>query len=143
MWNCKCAPWLNMDVRMICACCFCNKLISPWFDECCTVCPHIKPFSFESEAYSGDSAQLYCYVAKGNFPFKITWSFHGRELSSHIGLSNAKIGDLTSLLTICSVLAANTGNYTYTAENAAGIASYSATLLMVWHTFKCHNLLIY
>jgi hypothetical protein len=69
-------------------------------------------------------------VVKGDLPLKVTWSFHGEELSSHMGISTTKIGDRTSLLTIDSVMAGHSGNYTCTAENSSGTASYSASLLV-------------
>jgi hypothetical protein len=88
------------------------------------------PFVFEDHTFAGETVQLNCFVAKGDTPLKITWSFHGEELSSHMGMSTARIGDRTSLLTIGSVMAAHSGNYTCSAENSAGVADYSATLLV-------------
>lgn len=70
--------------------------------------------------------QLNCHVSKGDKPLKITWNFHGEELSSHMGITTTKIGDRSSVLTITSVMAAHSGNYTCMAQNAAGTASYTA-----------------
>jgi len=93
-----------------------------------SVLPYIIPFSFDGEANSGDNAQLTCHVSKGDRPLQISWSFHGRELSSHMGLTTTKIGDSISVLVIASVTAGHSGNYTCTARNPAGVANHTATL---------------
>ncbi|XP_021929576.1 Down syndrome cell adhesion molecule-like protein Dscam2 isoform X2 [Zootermopsis nevadensis] len=92
------------------------------------VLPYIIPFSFDGEANSGDNAQLTCHVSKGDRPLQQSWSFHGRELSSHMGITTTKIGDSISVLVIASVGAGHSGNYTCTARNPAGMANYTATL---------------
>lgn len=92
------------------------------------VLPHIIPFSLDEEVNNGESIQLNCHVSKGDKPLKISWSFHGEELSSHMGITTTKIGDRTSLLTIASAMAAHNGNYTCTASNAAGNTSHTATI---------------
>lgn len=94
----------------------------------CLVLPHILPFSPEEEINSGESIQLTCHVSKGDRPLKITWSFYGEELSSHLGISTTKIGDRTSLLSIPSAMAAHSGNYTCTAINSAGSSTYTAAV---------------
>lgn len=93
-----------------------------------SVLPYIIPFSFDGEANSGDNAQLTCHVSKGDRPLQLSWSFHGRELSSHMGLATTKIGDSISVLVIASVAAGHSGNYTCTARNPAGVANHTATL---------------
>jgi hypothetical protein len=92
--------------------------------------PYINPFTFEEHTYAGEIVQVYCFVSKGDTPLKISWSFHGEDLSSHMGMSTSRIGDRTSLLIINSVMAAHSGNYTCAAENAAGITDYTSTLLV-------------
>jgi hypothetical protein len=90
------------------------------------VLPHIIPFDVEEDVNTGDSVQLNCHVSKGDKPLKITWNFHGEELSSHMGITTTKIGDRSSILTIVSAMAAHSGNYTCTAQNAARTVSYTA-----------------
>lgn len=92
------------------------------------VAPYITPFFFEGDANSGDSIQLNCYVSKGDTPLSVSWSFHGKELSSHLGIMTTKIGDRTSLLTISSVMASHSGEYTCSALNAAGATNHTAVL---------------
>jgi len=95
---------------------------------CVAVLPHIIPFSLEEEVNTGDSIQLTCHVSKGDKPVQISWNFHGQELSSHLGISTTKIGDRTSFLTIASVMAGHSGNYTCVAQNPAGSVSYTAAV---------------
>ncbi|XP_014244470.1 Down syndrome cell adhesion molecule-like protein Dscam2 isoform X40 [Cimex lectularius] len=92
--------------------------------------PVIMPFSFEDMNFAGESVQLNCFITKGDLPIKIRWSFHGEELSSHMGMSTSRIGEKTSLLTIDSLMAAHSGNYTCSAENGAGVSTYTATLFV-------------
>lgn len=77
---------------------------------------------------NGDSVQLTCHVSKGDRPLTITWSFHGEELSSHLGIETAKWGDRSSILTITSAMAAHSGNYTCTASNQAGTTNYTTSI---------------
>ena len=60
----------------------------------------------------------------------LQWMFHGRELSSQMGVTTFKLNPRVSLLSIDAVAAAHAGDYTCTAENDAGIDSQSATLLV-------------
>lgn len=108
----------NQCIHLSCLVCASNAL----------VLPHIIPFDVEEDVNTGDSVQLNCHVSKGDKPLKITWNFHGEELSSHMGITTTKIGDRSSILTIVSVMAAHSGNYTCTAQNAAGTVSYTAVV---------------
>lgn len=100
-------------------------LLSPY-----AVRPLITPFAFEEKNFAGETVQVTCFVAKGDLPLKITWSFHGEELSSHMGMSTARMGDRSSFLVIEAMMAAHSGNYTCTAENAAGTTSHTASLFV-------------
>lgn len=90
--------------------------------------PHINPFDLDDEVNNGDSVQLNCHVSKGDKPLQITWSFHGEDLSSHLGIETTKLGDRSSVLTITSAMAAHSGNYTCTASNRAGSTSYTTAI---------------
>lgn len=92
------------------------------------VSPHIVPFEAADQVFAGESVQLTCHVSKGDAPLRITWSFHGKELSSHQGISTMKIGDRTSLLTIASATSGHSGEYSCHAANNAGIAVHSAVV---------------
>jgi hypothetical protein len=76
----------------------------------------------------GDSAQLACFVRKGDMPVTITWSLKGDDISSDPVLTTTAIGQKTSLLIISAVAYRHSGQYTCTARNPAGYATYSAEL---------------
>lgn len=95
---------------------------------CTTVLPHINPFTFDGEANSGDSVQLTCHVAKGDLPLQIKWLFKDQPIFAHLGIITSKFGDRSSFLTVPSVTADNSGNYTCVATNNAGQFNYTAQL---------------
>ncbi|XP_062527446.1 cell adhesion molecule Dscam2 isoform X20 [Bombyx mori] len=90
--------------------------------------PHIVPLVTEELVFAGESVQLNCHVSKGDQPLTITWSFHGKELSSHQGISTMKIGQRTSLLTISSATASHSGEYSCHAFNHAGQTVHSTVI---------------
>ncbi|CAH2265758.1 jg7946 [Pararge aegeria aegeria] len=90
--------------------------------------PHIVHFEAEEPVFAGESVQLNCHVSKGDAPLAITWSFHGKELSSHEGIMTTKIGQRTSLLTISIATASHSGEYSCHASNKAGLAVHSTTV---------------
>ena len=65
----------------------------------------------------------------------LRWMFHGRELSSQMGVTTFKLNPRVSLLSIDAVAAAHAGDYTCTAENTAGTDNQSATLLVQGQLF--------
>lgn len=95
-----------------------------WF----LVLPYIHPFDFDERVNYGDSVQLTCHVAKGDLPITIKWLFNDKPLFTHLNIQTTKLGDRSSFLTIPSVTADNTGNYTCAASNEAGHFDFSAKL---------------
>ena len=59
-------------------------------------------------------------MAKGDEPLKISWAFHGHELSEGLGIITSPLGTRGSSLMIPSVGHAHRGNYTCQAVNNAG-----------------------
>lgn len=96
----------------------------------CSVKPFITPFEFEENNFAGGAVQVTCFVSKGDAPLEIRWNFHGEDLSSHMGMSTSRIGERASLLIIESLMAAHSGSYTCSAENAAGKTSYTTNLVV-------------
>ena len=95
------------------------------------VAPQVMPFSFgQGTLTSGQPVTIQCNVIDGDLPMTMRWMFHGRELSSQMGVTTFRLNPHVSLLSIDAVAAAHAGDYTCTAENAAGIDSQSATLLV-------------
>ncbi|XP_034229993.1 Down syndrome cell adhesion molecule-like protein Dscam2 isoform X12 [Thrips palmi] len=100
--------------------------------------PHITPFAFEAEAFAGDSVQLSCYVSRGDLPLTVSWRFDGRlvpggneaaaDASLPPGISTERMGTRNSVLTIESVSAAHSGNYTCMARNKAAVVEHTAPL---------------
>ncbi len=58
----------------------------------------------------------------------ITWSFQGGRLSTHLGLKTTLIGARMSVLLVEPVIPGNSGVYTCSARNRAGVANSSAIL---------------
>ena len=69
-----------------------------------------------------------CFVAEGDAPLDIAWSFQGTELSSQMGISTTKVGRKASLLQIDPASSGHRGNYTCTVRNPAGSANFTASL---------------
>ena len=87
------------------------------------------PFNFGDESLtSGQPVAIQCMVSTGDLPLTIRWAFHGEELSSQMGISIIKAGPRLSLLTIDSIAAGHSGDYTCTASNKAATVNYTATL---------------
>lgn len=109
------------------------------------VLPHIIPFGIDEDINNGDSVQLNCHVSKGDLPLKIMWNFNGNLLEnpSHMGVMTTKIGGRTSLLTISSAMAANTGNYTCSATNSAGTVNFTTTVYVngtcLFLSYRCYH----
>lgn len=77
--------------------------------------PRIVPFSFgpgEEALNAGTHATLQCSVDQGDMPLSLQWIFHGKELSSQMGIETAKFGKRTNMLTIESLAPFHAGNYT-------------------------------
>ena len=93
--------------------------------------PRIVPFDSNDEPItSGQPVTLQCSVSEGDLPIKFRWSFHGKELSSQMGISTVRLNSRVSLLSIDSIAAGHAGNYTCTAQNSAGLANHTAALLV-------------
>ena len=90
--------------------------------------PEIIPFSMDAPLSTGRDAALTCSVAKGDTPMTIKWTFEGRPVTSGMGVLVLPAGSRTSFLSIESVEAAHSGQYTCTASNAVGEASHTARL---------------
>lgn len=90
--------------------------------------PRIVPFSFEQPIFAGVTTQVTCTVAEGDSPIDISWSLHGSENLTDLGISTTKVGSKVSVLVIENTALRHRGNYTCTARNAAGATNLTATL---------------
>jgi hypothetical protein len=94
------------------------------------------PFDLSDEAItSGQPVTIQCTISEGDLPINFRWAFHGQELSSQMGISTLRLNARVSLLSIDSIAAGHTGNYTCTAQNSAGSTNHTATLLVQGLTF--------
>lgn len=106
--------------------------------------PHITPFFFEEEPSRGESVQVGCYVTKGDLPVKFSWDFNDKPIDNQIlSVLIEPHGKKTSLLSIESVDETHIGNYTCIATNKAGIATFSAELLVKGLIFCMNENIVY
>lgn len=63
-------------------------------------------------------------------PIKFSWLLNGRDVKDVIGVNIGSFGKKTSFLGIDALSEEQAGNYTCIAENHAGSASYTATLIV-------------
>ena len=91
--------------------------------------PTVLPFSFGEDEYhtAGTYVQASCIMGKGDTPVEFSWTFHGREDSSMMGITTTRLG-LSSILQISSISAAHSGNYTCTVRNNVGSQNHTAVL---------------
>ena len=76
----------------------------------------------------GAFAQVSCIVTQGDQPLTISWSFHGSNITSDLGIITTPIGQQGSMLMISSVGHKHRGTYTCKASNAAGVRTQTVEL---------------
>ena len=91
--------------------------------------PELSPLSFGGDILNeGDFAQASCIVRKGDQPLAISWSFHGSNITSELGIVITPLGVRGSSLMIPSVGHKHRGTYTCKASNAAGVRTEQVDL---------------
>ena len=91
--------------------------------------PELSPLSFGGDVLNeGDFTQVSCIVRKGDQPLTISWSFHGSNITSDLGIVTTAIGGRGSMLLIPSVGHKHRGTYTCKALNVAGTKTQSVDL---------------
>lgn len=89
------------------------------------------PFSFgEGSLTAGQPITVQCMMLDGDLPMTLRWMFHGKELSSQMGITTFRLNPRVSLLSIDAVAAGHAGDYTCTAQNVAGQTNHTATLFV-------------
>ena len=61
-----------------------------------------------------------CIVSEGYEPLVLSWTFHGQDISSDLGITTMSMGTRGSALIIQSVGHRHRGNYSCQAKNSAG-----------------------
>ena len=91
--------------------------------------PDLLPLSFGRDVMDeGSFAQVSCIVNKGDQPLSISWSFHGSNITSDLGITTMPTGPRGSLLMIPSVGHKHRGSYTCKAANSAGVRTQTVEL---------------
>ena len=91
--------------------------------------PNLLPLNFGQEVMDeGSFAQVSCIVTKGDQPLTISWSFHGHDISSDLGIITTPLGKMGSSLMITSVGHKHRGTFTCKASNQAGNTTQSVEL---------------
>lgn len=89
----------------------------------------IVPFAFDKgPAKSGQDITITCTVSDGDLPLDIKWLLNDKPVDSYPSINSAKFGKRNMVLSIESVTADHTGNYTCQASNKAGSVSFSTDL---------------
>ncbi|XP_066603211.1 cell adhesion molecule Dscam2-like isoform X2 [Prorops nasuta] len=108
--------------------------------------PRISPFYFGSGVMEGMRTQLMCTTSQGDQPFNITWLMDDKPIQVRVddtatdqsnsaieanaGIQISDYPPFSSILTINSVSARHSGNYTCQIRNVAGLAEHSTSLLV-------------
>lgn len=93
-----------------------------------SVPPQIFPFEFGESLNEGETASLQCSITKGDNPVEINWYINGKPTSYYEGVYTGKLGKRMSSLSIESVGADHSGDYTCSATNTAGSTNFTTTL---------------
>lgn len=104
---------------------FCAEYISIAFF---VVPPQIHPFSFDESVNSGDYVTVTCAATKGDIPINITWTLNGLRITMFEGVTVTSMNQRSNQLTIESVQAHLSGEYTCSAKNLVGEVKHSSYL---------------
>lgn len=77
---------------------------------------------------AGDAASVQCTVTKGDLPLKIRWYLNGKLMKNSEGIVITYPTKRVSSLTIDSVEAEHTGNYTCSASNPGASINFTTAL---------------
>lgn len=90
--------------------------------------PQIHPFSFDESVNSGDYVTITCAATKGDIPINITWTLNTLRITMFEGVTVTSMNQRSNQLTIESVQAHLSGEYTCSAKNLVGEAKHSSYL---------------
>jgi hypothetical protein len=106
------------------------------------VLPKLKPFNTgEDPLYLKDFFQLFCSVVQGDSPFTFEWIFQNNSVENSLE-TRIESSKRSSSLTIESVTAKHSGEYTCRVLNMAGSTSITTELvvkglfnLLLWFSY--------
>ncbi|XP_059226041.1 cell adhesion molecule Dscam2 isoform X4 [Stomoxys calcitrans] len=90
--------------------------------------PIIEPFVFQDGLAEGMRTRTVCGVSRGDPPLKLTWLKDGEPLPDLLGANVTMLDQYSSLLSIPSLSASHSGEYTCVAKNPAAEIKYNALL---------------
>ena len=90
--------------------------------------PTIEPFSFQDDLAEGMRTRLICGVSRGDAPISLRWLKDGEPFPAVLAANITLLDQYSSLLSILSLTASHTGDYTCVATNSASEARYTANL---------------
>lgn len=100
--------------------------------------PIIEPFSFQDGLAEGMRTRTVCGVSRGDAPLTLQWLKDGEPLPLLLGANITFLDQYSSLLSIPSLSASHSGDYTCVANNPAAEIKFTATLQVkgiVWCVF--------
>lgn len=74
------------------------------------------------------SAKAMCTITVGDLPIDIRWLKNGKILSSQKNARIAQVDDTLGVLTLSALTVDDSGNYSCSANNSAGVAIYTTSL---------------
>lgn len=90
--------------------------------------PIIEPFSFQDGLAEGMRTRTVCGVSSGDAPLSLRWLKDGEPLPSLLGANVTSLDQYSSLLSIPSLSATHSGDYTCVATNPASEVKFTAAL---------------
>ncbi|XP_070070777.1 cell adhesion molecule Dscam2 isoform X4 [Drosophila takahashii] len=90
--------------------------------------PSIEPFAFQEGLAEGMRTRTVCGVSRGDPPLKLIWLKDGDPLPDLLGANVTMLDQYSSLLSIPSLSATHSGEYTCVAKNPAAEIKYTALL---------------
>ncbi|XP_068149244.1 cell adhesion molecule Dscam2 isoform X4 [Drosophila tropicalis] len=90
--------------------------------------PSIEPFAFQEGLAEGMRTRTVCGVSRGDAPLKLIWLKDGEPLPELLGANVTMLDQYSSLLSIPSLSATHSGEYTCVAKNPAAEIKYTALL---------------
>lgn len=90
--------------------------------------PIIEPFSFQDGLAEGMRTRTVCGVSRGDAPLTLRWLKDGESLPTILGANVTFLDQYSSLLSIPSLSASHSGDYTCVATNPAAEFKYTANL---------------
>ncbi|KAL1445475.1 hypothetical protein MTO96_006672 [Rhipicephalus appendiculatus] len=90
--------------------------------------PLIERFAFDENLHEGMRTRVYCNIARGDPPVRITWLRDGRPIKSGPDIEVRVLDPFSVALAIDSLSPSHDGSYTCVASNTAATVNYTAPL---------------